>query len=36
MADFRRLRSRLDPRGVFVNGWLIDHVLGEDLTPPGR
>ncbi len=32
-ADFRRLRSRLDPRGVFVNPWLIDHVLGEDLGP---
>lgn len=36
MADFRRLRSRLDPRGVFVNDWLIDHVLGEDPTPSGR
>ncbi len=36
MADFRRLRSRLDPRGVFVNDWLIDHVLGEDPTPAGR
>lgn len=36
MADFRRLRARLDPRGVFVNDWLIDHVLGEDPTPSGR
>ncbi len=29
MDDFRRLRARLDPRGVFVNDWLIDHVLGD-------
>ncbi|MDQ2894655.1 MAG: FAD-binding protein [Actinomycetota bacterium] len=36
MADFRRLRSRLDPRGVFVNQWLIDHVLGEGPEPSGR
>ncbi len=35
MADFRRLRSRLDPRGVFVNDWLIDHVLGQDPTRSG-
>jgi xylitol oxidase len=36
MEDFRQLRTRMDPRGVFVNAWLIDHVLGEDPTPTGR
>jgi xylitol oxidase len=29
MDDFRRLRARLDPRGVFVNDWLTTHVLGH-------
>ena len=28
MGDFLRLRAMLDPRGVFVNDWLIEHVLG--------
>jgi alditol oxidase len=28
MADFRRLRDRLDPAGVFVNGWMRRVVLG--------
>jgi xylitol oxidase len=36
MEDFRRLRARLDPRGVFVNDWLVDHVLGENPTSAGR
>jgi alditol oxidase len=27
MADFRRLRDRLDPDGVFVNDWLRETVL---------
>jgi xylitol oxidase len=27
MADFRNLRDRLDPDGVFVNGWLRRRVL---------
>ncbi len=36
MDDFRQLRSRLDPRGVFVNDWLIDHVLGSDPTSSSR
>lgn len=29
MADFRALRERLDPRGVFVNDWLTEKVLGS-------
>ncbi|HET9102499.1 MAG TPA: D-arabinono-1,4-lactone oxidase [Solirubrobacteraceae bacterium] len=28
--DFLALRERLDPRDVFVNDWLIEHVLGRD------
>ena len=28
IEDFRRLRARLDPRGVLVNDWLRDRVLG--------
>ena len=35
MDAFRQLRLRLDPHGVFVNDWLIDHVLGEDPTAAG-
>ena len=27
--DFRALRSRLDPRGAFLNPWLEHHVLGR-------
>ena len=29
MEAFLSLRERLDPRGVFVNGWLRDRVLGS-------
>jgi alditol oxidase len=29
MEAFRSLRERLDPRGVFVNDWLRDRVLGR-------
>lgn len=29
MGEFLRLRAMLDPRGVFVNDWLIEHVLGS-------
>jgi xylitol oxidase len=28
MADFAQLREDLDPRGVFANDWLREHVLG--------
>ena len=28
LADFRRLRDELDPRGAFINDWLRTHVLG--------
>lgn len=28
MDDFRELRRRLDPRGVFINRWLAERVLG--------
>lgn len=35
MDDFRALRARLDPRGVFVNRWLIEHVLGKAPTGGG-
>jgi xylitol oxidase len=28
MADFRDLRDRLDPTGVFVNDWMRRVVLG--------
>ena len=27
--DFLALRERLDPRDVFVNDWLTEHVLGR-------
>jgi xylitol oxidase len=30
--DFRRLRDRLDPRGVFINAWLREKVLGTAQT----
>ncbi len=29
LADFARLRARLDPRGAFLNPWLERHVLGD-------
>jgi xylitol oxidase len=29
LTDFRRLREELDPRGVFVNDWLRERLLGE-------
>jgi alditol oxidase len=29
LGDFKRLRDRLDPGGVFVNPWLRAHVLGD-------
>jgi xylitol oxidase len=32
MDDFRRLRVRLDPRGVFINAWLREKVLGAAQT----
>lgn len=27
LEDFRALRARLDPRGVFINSWLCEHLL---------
>ena len=29
LADFRRLRAELDPRGAFTNDWLHEHVIGS-------
>ena len=33
LADFLRLRDELDPRGVFVNPWFADKLLGDAAHP---
>jgi xylitol oxidase len=30
MAEFRRVRARLDPTGTFANDWLRERVLGSE------